>query len=530
MVLSYPLNATRAADRVRLRFGRFFIYIPNMKQQKDWFKPKKYPHIGLPLEPKDRHKIASYVMNRSKVAHHSFLPLIQRIQVSYRYKEKDGVKKREPKKRLISYSSHLDAQIYSFYGQLLETRYENYISKHGYGECVIAYRSLPRENNKGSKCNIDLANDAFVHIRNVSKNTAQIVIIADIKSFFDTLDHKLLKEAWKEISDTTSLSEDEYAVFKNVTKYAWVNAQDLFHVYRRQIICQQKTKVTNRTLASMRYFRDKNAIAFCDKTDIEHIRKSGMIHRNNEIFGIPQGLPISAVLANMYMWGFDRQMYDLLKQSNGYYRRYSDDIIIVCNYSDYNKVSLRITELISEIKLTIADDKTKVFLTKYENGELSILDKKSGNTTAIEYLGLAFDGSTIRLKNKSISKYYHKMKRTVNAKTHFAINKTDKTTGKLFVQQLLRKFTPIGSTRHMIFRRNKINKSLFEYTGLHSFGNYWTYVKKASKICDSPSITHQLTRNKSILKKRIIQAKYNISNLLNKKRLEEFLKYRKVYH
>lgn len=114
------------------------------------------------------------------------------------------------------------------------------------------------------------------------------------------------------------------------------------------------------------------------------------------------------------------------------------------------------------------------------------------------------------------------MKRTVNAKTHFASSKSDKTVGKLFVLQLLRKFTPIGSKQHMIFRRSKVNKSVFKYTGLRSFGNFWTYVKKASKICDSPSITHQLAKNKRTLRKRIIQAKHTISTLLNKKGLKNF--------
>ncbi len=61
----------------------------------------------------------------------------------------------------------------------------------------IAYRSLARENGKGNKCNIDLAKDAFEHIRRVGDVAEQVVIIADIKSFFDTLNHKLLKIAWK---------------------------------------------------------------------------------------------------------------------------------------------------------------------------------------------------------------------------------------------------------------------------------------------------------------------------------------------
>lgn len=501
-----------------------------MKKSKDWFKPKKYPHIGLPLEQKDRHKVERYVRNPSKISSHSFLPLIRREQVSYRYKDKDGIKKCTPKIRPISYASHLDAQIYSYYGQILERRYENYLKTHGYGECVIAYRSLPRENGKGNKCNIDLAKDAFEHIKKVGELSDQIVVIADIKSFFDKLNHRLLKIAWKEVSGFYSMPEDEYAVFKHVTRFAFVNAQDLFNIYRTKILCQHKTKVTERTLASMKFFRDKDALAFCDKDSIADIRKYGMIHKNKSDVGIPQGLPISAVLANIYMWRFDRTILDYLKSINGYYRRYSDDIIIVCEGSKRDEVLAILQELISKEDLIIAEDKTAVFSIKKENDRLRITDEGTNKESVIEYLGLSFDGNVIRLKNKSISKYYHKMKRTVNAKAHYAIKKTDKTGGVLFVQQLLKKYTPIGSIRHIIFRRSRLDGAHFFNSGVKSFGNFWTYVKKAAKICNSSAITHQLKRNKRILRARILRAKQTISEVRDKKRLVEFDKYGKTYH
>lgn len=400
---------------------------------------------------------------------------------------------------------------------------------HGYGECVIAYRSLSRENGKGNKCNIDLAKDAFEHIRKVSALTDQTVIIADIKSFFDKLNHRMLKMAWKEVSGLYSMPEDEYAVFKHVTRFAYVNAQELFNVYRTRILCQQKTRIAERTLASMKFFRDKDALAFCDKDSIEVIRKHGMIHKNEYDAGIPKGLPISAVLANIYMWRFDRTFFDYLKLIGGYYRRYSDDIIIVCESNNRDKVLSILQELISKEDLTIAEEKTSVFSVKKEDGRLKVTDEKTNKNSVIEYLGLSFDGNVIRLKNKSISKYYHKMKRTVNAKTHYAIKKTDKTGGVLFVRQLLKKYTPIGSKRHIIFRRSRLDRSRFLNTGVKSFGNFWTYAQKAAKICNSPAIAHQLIRNKHILRARILKAKRIISDVRDRKRLAEFLKYGKFF-
>lgn len=48
-------------------------------KKKDWFKIKRYPHIGLPLDSRDRFKwIEPYVTNPEKVASHSFLPFIHK--------------------------------------------------------------------------------------------------------------------------------------------------------------------------------------------------------------------------------------------------------------------------------------------------------------------------------------------------------------------------------------------------------------------------------------------------------------------
>lgn len=49
-------------------------------KEKDWFRLKKYPHIGLPLENKDRHKwVESYITNKDSIAKHRFLPFIHKV-------------------------------------------------------------------------------------------------------------------------------------------------------------------------------------------------------------------------------------------------------------------------------------------------------------------------------------------------------------------------------------------------------------------------------------------------------------------
>jgi hypothetical protein len=104
-----------------------------MKKDKDWFKLKRYPHIGLPLEAKDRFVwIEKYITNPEIIAKHSFLPFIHKTysQRKFRkkYYEEDGkpilacsvdTKKEfaprysDQKNREIYYAGHLDALVYS---------------------------------------------------------------------------------------------------------------------------------------------------------------------------------------------------------------------------------------------------------------------------------------------------------------------------------------------------------------------------------------------------------------------------------
>jgi len=485
-----------------------------MAKRKTWFKPKKYPHIGLPITVKDRHKVESYVRNTKKIAHHAFLPLIKRVQRSYRYKHDNGKYNRRSKERDICYASHFDAQIYSYYAKVLERRYEKYIQEHDYSDCVIAYRSIPRENRKGSKCNIDFAKDAFDAIRNLVAKGPQTVVVTDIASFFDSLNHSYLKGAWKEVSGYGSLPEDEYNIFRNVTRFSYVKIEDLFNLFKNQIICQTKAGVRKKRLTHVKYFKEKDAIAFCGKDALPELRKRGFIYpnKNKDGFfkGIPQGLPISSVLANIYMWEFDQKLNSYLNQIGGYYRRYCDDIILVFPSSHLSKVESLRQNLISLAALEISEDKTKRFnLAISPQGEITI--SKDGKPSKIEYLGFSFDGKNIRIKDKGMSKYYHKMEKVIRARTFYAIHINNNTAGKLFVRQLLRRFTPIGSRKHRIFYRKGTSKSFVD-SGKVSFGNYWTYVSKSEKICDSPSIIHQMKRNKATLRRRIKLAKNTVDN------------------
>ena len=474
-----------------------------------WIKIKKYPHIGLPITSQKLRGVISYIRNKKKISRHAFLPLIRKTQKKHRYiTNEKGKKHRIVKLRPISYASHLDALIYSYYAKSLGIQYETYIKKHHLENHVIAYRSVPKLSHS-NKCNIDFAKDAFDYIKKNISNNELTVIVSDISSFFDELDHEILKKHWKEVCNVEKLEEDEYNVFRNVTRYSYIKIEDLFNLFKDRIICKKNSTYINLPIKKEKYLRNKNAVAFCKKDDMPIIRSKGIICSNKKpgglCKGIPQGLPISSILANVYMIHFDESAVELANKIGGFYYRYSDDIIFICSATHKDEVLCKIDNYINAVKLQMSQKKTKIHdIVKDENG--NIIVKSDGKPSQIEYLGFLFDGNNILVKKKGISLYYLKMRKNVNCKIWYAKHMHNSTRGKLFENQLLRKFTPIGSRRHKIYRHEKEGKKN-NYTGCRSFGNFWTYINKSAIIMESNQIRMQLKNNKKILKKHILRSR-----------------------
>lgn len=81
-------------------------------------------------------------------------------------------------------------------------------------------------------------------------------------------------------------------------------------------------------------FATDKDINSCDRvlplsTFKEQKRKEGFLKVNRQGVGIPQGLPVSAVLSNIYMTEFDAQLGSWVESVGGFYRRYCDDLIVV---------------------------------------------------------------------------------------------------------------------------------------------------------------------------------------------------------
>lgn len=465
------------------------------------------------MENRDYYWVRRFLDDRKSVASYPFLPLIHRKIKNYKYKLKEDQKKHKTLKvRDILYASHLDSMIYAYYACKLQNQYESFIEANNLNDAICAYRKIKGPDDKG-KCNIHFAKEVFDFIeQKIEKGERVKAITFDIKGFFDNLDHKLIKDKWKQLTNVSELPSDSYAVYKNVTQYAYVEETDLFELFKNQIICQTKSgESVNRKVKKIKYLREKNATAFCKRDGIKQIKKKFLIKNNKDKDkGIPQGLPISAIIANVYMMDFDTKVMSKLSKVGGVYKRYSDDIIVVCPDENGDEIKKWIVDEIKKEKLEIEESKTNMFtFFKNEEGKKVCIDENNLHNRILEYLGFSFDGEKILLKNASIVKFYNKMTKCVHRGGFYACHTNNVILkGVIFESKLIKKFSYAGAKIHVLRKRSAKDHSKFVIchngkSKQHRWGNYLTYVRKSSLIMEKEDIKKQLRRHTSKLKRLI---------------------------
>lgn len=509
-------------------------------KKKDWFTPKRYVHLGLPLTFHDKDWVKVYVNDPVKVSQHSFLPFIHRelkVRKFRRQKQSDGSKSdnRIPntKKREIFYASHLDAAVWSFYAQNLYYKYEKLLTEAGCEDAVTAYRTLPQEGNPESgKSNIHLANDVFKEIKN--RFPEQLIIIAfDFSSFFDRLDHKKLKRAWQEVlTSPHGLPEDHYNLFKHITKFSYIREKELFNFCKSQIVVERKDiKYKKIAVKRKKYLKNKRAVAYSLKaSEVRTLREKGLVKANQSVkqqddyvtrdFGIPQGSPISAVLANIYMLEFDKRVNDFIKTEpiSGTYKRYSDDIIIIAPFKHLQEILTFFRKEVDSNSLILNEGKTQMFLFEQESEKDAAYTSKpviqdgtlSPSKSHFEYLGFEYDGRHVRIKSASIAKYYRKFKHTIRVRANAAIRSKHGKSTQLFKSKLYKRYTMRGAKRRRKYIRHPSDKSKFELVKYSDWGNFLTYVNLAQNTMVDNRIKHQLKNHWKIFHKELRKAEKRI--------------------
>lgn len=391
---------------------------------------RRYVHFDRPLSSVACTRLVS---TPEAVAKHSFFPFLRHDIVRARIKRlSSGRLQKKNKVRIIRYASHADAAIYSYYNFNLAILYEAQLAKFELQQEVIAFRAL-------AKSNVDFAQEAFEWI---GQNQPCVALGFDVKDFFGSLNHALLKSSWAQVLGLPKLPADHYAVFCSLTKFSSV---ELIAARKVLGISRRKSEGSDR-LCSIADFKGK-------------VKAAGLIETNAAAKGIPQGSPMSALLSNVYMIVFDRAMKKLASGVGGYYRRYCDDILLVVPELAVEDVKKEVAASLAELKLEMQESKT------LECRFAPIADKP------LQYLGLVYDGKSTFLRPSGVAKFYNKMRAGVMVYRNAKVRD--------------------GKTHLLIQRRKELIQRYTEHVG---FGkrNYFSYVKPAAVRAKSAEIRRQL--------------------------------------
>ena len=339
------------------------------------------------------------------------------------------------KERDIRYASHTDSAIFSVYAQALSELYEEQIKAKGVGDCILAYRG-------GIGYNVPFAKSLIDEVR---KRGNCHVICLDVSGFFDNLDHKMLKGMLCRFLGTSELPEDWYKIFRRITAFEYVLRED---------IEARLGKIKGRRLCQISTF---------------HSAIRPIIRTNPNKHGIPQGTPLSGLLANIYMFELDCIANEYFFKIGGSYRRYSDDIaVVIPDPKDESAALIFLQALLDEHRLSFNPSKT--CRTTFMSG--SGWQNYSGDI--LQYLGFTYDGERILIRPESIKNFYARMKSNI----------------RRYVKAAAKQGVPLAQLRKRVL--------VGRFTHWGDSRNFVQYAYRAARELKAPEIRRQLRNHVAI--------------------------------
>ncbi len=461
---------------------------------------KHYPHFDAPISIRE---IKRLVNDPGRVATNAFYPFLLYHEKWRLYRSANAVRPEE-KSRPIRYGARRDASIFTHYRRKLAGYYEERLRNLGISQCPIAYRKIRKSNGTGGKCNIDFAKDAFDQIDRLGNCVA---IALDIKSYFENLEHSLIKQIWCDLLGVDELPPDHYAVFKNITKYRFVDQMEVF----RRLNYLGTIERAGKTIEEFKVTYRDMPKQLCSPEDFRAKICGGnpaypsLIKKNTEPYGVPQGAPISDLIANFYLMEFDCSMHQYAMQYDGLYMRYSDDILVVLpgDEADANAAVCFSTDKIREHgdQLQINEEKTCVIKFQQRNNQLTYQHiKQRQNEPAkngLEYLGFRYDGRKVYIRDSTISKFYRKISAAAKVKGARHVMENP----KLDTVQLLNTFDfSLFSQRFSRVKRGDLTNDYRSWT-------FYSYLKRSAATFRSKGdrILRQSRNFKKVMRSRIKQ-------------------------
>ncbi len=212
-----------------------------------------------------------------------------------------------------------------------------------------------------------------------------------------------------------------------------------------------------------------------------------LVTRHADKKGIPQGTPLSAMAANMSMLEFDTAVHMVVSVAGGSYRRYSDDILILCPPEHVANLEVAIRQA-----LTVHTKTLSLNGDKREEVRFALTGPNLGPSPPatvarpLQYLGFTFDGYKVCIRGGTVSRYYRRMASSVGVAKARAWLVKD---GKLNGRDVVHKREVLASHSHL---------------GTRSFVSSYAKIS-AEKMgpLGADSIRHQLSRHMDVLNRRL---------------------------
>jgi hypothetical protein len=306
--------------------------------------------------------------------------------------------------------------------------------------------------------------------------------------------------------ESDRLPDEHFHVFKAITKYAVVDKEQVYERLGHYGV-KRTTKGNRPVKGYLTPYRDIpkqlcNGTEFRDKIAGSGATKTkNIIKKNYKDYGIPQGAPISDLLANLYLLDFDVLVLRWARALGGIYFRYSDDILIVLPGG--KAVGLDFEERVRNAignfgrQLSIKEEKSSVFVfTQDGERQRVVLVKGTKGRNGVEYLGFRYDGRLVYLRNSTVSNLYRKVTRAARRDANaLARRYPDKD-----LNQLRKAFNydQFIATFGRVEDFEELNDDYRNWT-------FWTYANKAADILGPVGrpILRQLRKHRSIIRRKI---------------------------
>ncbi|MCJ8511290.1 reverse transcriptase/maturase family protein [Acinetobacter lwoffii] len=330
----------------------------------------------------------------------------------------------------------------------------NTFNKNLHNEIEIIYRKLNNRTYKFTRYKLNLLNKGRqkypreIYIPTIRDRIVLKTIHLFLQDYYSLhIENKLPQVIIKDIA--TSIKDyDSYIKIDIKNFYPSINHNKLFLILKENIECEYT---------------------------LEMIKKSLQPPKNEIIGGIPQGLAISNILANIFLISIDK---NLKNTKNIKYFRYVDDILVLCNYSNIEELKAKINTLFKELLLEIhpisKNSKSKV-------GSIAL--------NKFDYLGYSFENGKISVRNSTINNLHTSI---IQCFTKYKYSKNKNIEFLIF--QLNLKITGCiddGKAKGWLFFFSQINnltilkkldffiKHTWEKFGIEP--NYFLYIKSFSK-------------------------------------------------